>query len=120
MNYYVAGKIQNQKNGLGGIGGADNGHKFNDNVDVNVLTSVEFIDNGGNGGPQNNGFYGLDGTHNYSYSSSTSALLLFSQKGQNAQGAEAPIDANVGPKGLTVTLTLVPATQSTPSVPANK
>lgn len=116
----MAGAIQNQKNGVGAIAGsiAANGGHVNTNVDGNILTSVGYLGDGGNGGPNNNGFYGLDGTHSYSYSSATAALLLFSQKGQDANGAEAPISGNVGPKGLTVTLTLVPA--STPSKPANK
>ena len=120
MNYYVAGKISSQNNGLGAIAGstAAGGGHVNTNVDGNILTSVENIGPGGSGGPSNNGFYGLDGTHTYSYSSATAALLLFSQKGQNVDGTEAPISASVGPKGLTVTLTLVPA--STPSTPANK
>ena len=118
MNYYLAGAIQNQKNGVGLIGGTGVGSGANTNVNPAILTSVGYLGDGGNGGPNNNGFYGLDGTHSYSYSSATAALLLFSQKGQDASGNEAPIGANVGPKGLTVTLTLVPA--STPSKPANK
>ena len=108
----MAGSIQNQKNGL-------LKHTLESQTSNNSgtgLTSVNVVGNGGNGGPSNNGFYGLDGTSNYSYSSSTCALLLFSQKGADGN----TIGATNGPKGLTVTLTLVPATQSTPSVPANK
>ena len=116
MNYYVAGSIQNQKNGIGAIGGADNGHKFNTNVNDTVLTSVGNIGPGGVGGASNDGFYGLDGTNTYSYSSSTAGMLLFSQKGADGN----TISPTNGPKGLTVTLTLVPATPSSPTTPANK
>ena len=113
MNYYVAGAIVNQKNGLPPH--TLKTQTFNNNG--TGLTSVGYLGDGGNGGPNNTGFYGLDGTSNYAYGSSNAALLLFSQKGQDASGNETPIGANVGPKGLTVTLTLVPAT---PSTPANK
>ena len=107
MNYYVAGSIQNQKNGLPPHASTSQ----TSNNSGTGLTSVGYISAGGS-----DPFYGLDGTSSYSYSSSAAALLLFSQKGADGN----TIGATNGPKGLTVTLTLVPATQSAPSAPANK
>ena len=120
MNYYVAGAISNQKNGVGLIGGttANNNQQFNTNVNASVLTSVGSIGPGGTGGSANNGFYGLNGTDKYPYASANAGLILFSQKGKTTTGEDAPISTSVGPKGLTVTLTLVPG--SAPSAPANK
>ena len=96
----MAGSIQDQKNGL--LIGAIGSQTFNNNG--TALTSVGSIGN------NSTGFFGLNGQTSYSYDASTvSGVLLFSQKGQNTDGTEAQISQTVGPKGLTVTLTLVPA-----------
>ena len=113
----MVGSIQQQKNGR--LADTIESQSFNNSQ--NGLTSVGSIGSNSNGGPDGAGFFGLDGTNKFSYSGATAGILLFSQKGQDASGNEATIGTSVGPKGIKVTLTLVPAsTQSTPSTQANK